>query len=100
MSIDLIADSIKEWADQVFPDRTDSSMFLKTFGEINELIDAGDDAEKVGEEVADLIILLVDYAKRKGVKDITGAVLAKMRVNRRRTWKVSTMGVMQHAEKE
>ena len=100
MNIDLIAQSIREWADQVFPDRTDASMFLKFFGEANELLDAGDDPHAVAEEVADLMILLLDYAKRKGVKDITGAILAKMRVNRHREWVVTPSGVMQHADKD
>lgn len=89
-----LAIEVKEWADKTFPLRTDASMFLKLYGEIAELIDAGDDCE---DEIADVLILVLDHAKRKGVNP-SAAVQNKLRINRQRTWVQLPIGVMQHAE--
>jgi len=79
------------WADATFPHRTDSSMFLKMYSEIAELIRS--DGEPL--ELADLFILLMDYAVRKDI-DITDAVRRKLEINRQRTWKVGADGTMSH----
>lgn len=97
--IESLAADIHAWANEVFPDRTDASMFLKLYGEINELIEAGDNIDEVADEIADLFILLLDYAYRKGMTWVTQAILKKMRENRKRTWLITTTGVMQHAKK-
>jgi NTP pyrophosphatase (non-canonical NTP hydrolase) len=94
MDINHLALDIKEWADEVFPDRTDTSMFLKLYGEISELVDAGDDIEG---EVADVLIMVLDYALRKGVNPSI-AIQRKMRINRDRNWSVNSLGVMQHVK--
>lgn len=94
MDMNHLANEVKAWADQAFPARTDASMFLKLYGEVAELIDAGDDC---ADEVADILILILDYAKRKGVNPST-AVQNKLRINRGRTWVQLPNGTMQHAE--
>lgn len=45
------------------PQRTDVSMFLKFYGEIAEMIESGGDTD----EIADVFILLLDYARRKNI---------------------------------
>lgn len=94
MMMNVLARDIKEWADAAFPHRSDASMFLKLYGEIAELIDAGDDCEG---EIADVLILVLDYALRKGVNPSV-AVQRKMHMNRSREWTITTLGVMQHVE--
>lgn len=93
-NIDNIAHSCMTWADQAFPTRTDASMFLKMYGELAELIDAGNDCD---DEIADILILVLDYASRKGVKP-SAAVLAKLNVNRQREWEFTNIGTMQHVK--
>ena len=73
--IDLIAADITNWADQAFPARTDTSMFLKLYSEIAEMIDA-DDAN-TGDEIADVLIMVLDYAKRRNIQ-IADVIQKKM----------------------
>ena len=91
--IQFLASEINFWADQTFPDRTDQSMYLKLYGEIAELIEADDPVD----EFADLMILLLDFAVRKNI-NIVGAIDAKMKVNRERTWEKTNLGVYKHVE--
>lgn len=93
-----IQEAVFGWAESVFPDRTDASMFLKIYKEIAELIDAQDDPIKVADEIADLMIMLLDYAKRKGVVNIGTATLMKLEVNKTRTWRKTNMGNYQHVK--
>ena len=48
-------------------------------------------------EVADVFILLLDYAKRKKI-DITAAVRDKLDINRDRKWVSNMNGVMSHVD--
>jgi hypothetical protein len=91
MDINDLARKVSEQADRLFPNRTDSSMFLKLFSEIGEMVGSPDDAM----EVADVFIMLLDYAHRKGI-NITQVVEYKMAVNNNRQWKVNALGVMSH----
>jgi NTP pyrophosphatase (non-canonical NTP hydrolase) len=91
MDIDSLAAEIREWADTVFPDRTDASMWLKIYSEAAETIRSNGDPL----EVADLFILLLDYANRKGI-NLTDAIKKKMVINRSRTWQIDQMGTMSH----
>lgn len=90
LTIDELADAIREQADRLFPDRTDSSMYLKLFKEVGELIEGGDP-----DEVADVLILVLDFAKRKNI-DIQSTIVNKMQINDRRQWVVNELGVMRH----
>lgn len=79
-------------ADHLFPARTDQTMFLKMYGEISELVGkAGDPGE-----LADLFILLLDYAERHHI-NAAHAVLLKLHTNLRRKWAIDPVtGVAQH----
>lgn len=92
LSIDELAVLIKEQADRLFPQRTDTSMYLKMFKELGELIEDGD-----LEEVADILIMVLDFAKRKNM-NIAEVILRKMDVNDQRTWEVNHLGVFRHVE--
>lgn len=95
ISTNDLSREVWEWAESAFPDRTDSSMFLKMYGELAELIDSDGDPH----ELADVFIMLMDYAVRKGI-DIDAAVMQKLEINRARTWKIMPNGTMQHEEKD
>lgn len=88
---DQLAHEVFRWAEATFPNRTDSSMFLKMYSEIAELIRS--DGEPL--ELADLFILLMDYAVRKNIA-ISKAVRQKLEINRSRTWKINSDGTMSH----
>lgn len=87
----VTAEAVFDWAQSTFPYRTDTSMYLKIYGEVAELIGSGGSAD----EIADMFILLMDYAVRKRI-DITQAVFEKLEINRRRTWVTDSNGVSQH----
>lgn len=84
---------IAEWADQVLPNRTPQSAFLKLFEETGELIRNPDSPG----EYADILIMLIDLARMHGV-NLIRAAKEKMEVNRGRAWKVTVMGTLQHLE--
>ncbi len=88
---DRLAFEVFHWAEATFPNRTDSSMFLKMYSEVAELIRS--DGEPL--ELADLFILLMDYAVRKDIV-ISAAVRQKLEINRQRTWKINADGTMSH----
>ena len=94
-SIDRLADDVFQWASSVFPDRTDSSMFIKMFEELAEVIRSNGDHL----EVADLFIMLLDYAKRKEM-DIEMAIRVKLQINSTRQWRVNANGTMSHYNPE
>lgn len=96
-SLDALQDRIWGWAERTFPDRTDASMFLKLYGEIAELIDAGDDQEKAAKEIGDIMILILDYAARKGIRP-GKATLDKLEVNLTRKWVKTSVGHYRHVK--
>lgn len=91
MTVSDLAHRSKSVGDILFPNRTDSSMFLKLYSEIGEMIDSDGDPE----EVADVFIMLLDYAARKKI-DIEHHVLAKMKINLGRAWTCDVNGVFRH----
>ena len=89
-TIDTLALAVKIQADRLFPDRNDQSMFLKMYGEISEMVETpGPD------EVADVLILILDYAKRHDI-DIEAAIKSKMAINDERRWETNHLGVIRH----
>lgn len=90
-NINVLALDVMTQADQLFPNRTDASMFLKIYGETAEVIGSNGSAD----EVADIFIMWLDYAARKGI-DIETAVRLKMGINSKRTWLMNEVGVFQH----
>lgn len=91
--IGMLTEEVFNWAEATFPNRTDQSMFLKMYSEIGEMIDS--DGDRL--EVADVFILLLDYAKRKKI-DLTASVRLKLEINKGREWAVDTNGVMSHVK--
>jgi hypothetical protein len=92
--IDVLSGTVFQWANEAFPHRTDASMFLKMYEEIGEVIRSGGDRL----EVADLFILILDYAKRKNIA-LSDAIGEKLEINRNRDWKLNADGTMSHKDK-
>ena len=92
MSIDNLALEVETQADQLFPNRTDASMYLKLFTEIGELVEDGSE-----EEFADVMIMLLDFGSRK-MFHIEAAIRKKMEINAARKWKETSSGVFRHVE--
>lgn len=93
MTTQHLALRIKNVADRLFPNRTDASLYLKLYEETAEVIASNGNPD----EVADIFILWMDYAVRKGV-DIEAAVLRKLEVLEERSWAIDGNGVYQHLE--
>ena len=91
--VGALSEQVFEWAEEAFPVRTDISMYLKMYGEIAEMIESDGDPD----EIADMFILLLDYAKRKKV-DVTTAVMKKLDTNRARKWVTDKNGVNSHVK--
>ena len=94
--IDLIALDVFQWASAVFPNRTDSSLYLKMYEEFGEVIKSNGDPL----EVADLFILLLDYAHRKEIS-LKDVIYQKLEINKRRHWAIDpNTGTMNHIHPE
>lgn len=79
-------------AEQLFPNRTSATMFLKLYEEVGELVSNPDS----GEELADIFIMLLDHAERIGV-NIGKEVLNKLEKNLNRKWTMDPRtGVCSH----
>ena len=91
MDINKLAGLVNDQANSLFPNRGDASMYLKLYGEIAEMIESNGAAD----EVADVFIMLLDYAHRKNV-DISVAILEKMDVNSHRDWVITSAGTYKH----
>ena len=85
---------VVEWADSVFPDRTEEAALRKMMlEELPELLNGGRDDPG---EYADVLILLVDIAYLRGF-DIVAAAQEKMTVNEGRSWKLDPVtGSLKH----
>lgn len=94
MHINTLAGDIEAQADRLFPKRTDTSMFLKLYHEIGELVSAKDPAQRA-DELADVLLLVLDYGSRHGI-DMQLAIARKMGINENRTWVTNELGVNQH----
>lgn len=68
-------------ADALFPKRTVASMLLKMYSEVGEIVDAPDDPE----EIADVIIMLLDRMDQIGAH-AGEEILKKLRKNLERSW--------------
>lgn len=91
--IGALTEAVFDWAEETFPARTDVSMYMKMYSEIGEMIES--DGDRL--EIADLFILLLDYAKRKKI-DIARSVADKLEINRKRAWKADKNGVNSHVK--
>lgn len=94
VSLEDLQKDIVDWANKEFPNRTLVNTFMKLHVEISELIQGG---LKDPKEYADLIILALDMAYLAGIRDISGAVMDKMKINRDRIWEFDpASGTYQH----
>lgn len=89
-----LALTVKSSADRLFPNRTDASMYLKLYEETAEVISTGGDSD----EVADVFILWLDYAARKGI-DIEAVVRRKLNINEERAWTETETGIYHHVKR-
>lgn len=94
MKITELQHDIADWIDPLNPDRTSMSTIAKILEEIGELIAS----ERMNDplELADVAILVLDLFYLQKV-DLEQAVLAKMKINRLRTWSIADSGAMRHA---
>lgn len=92
--VEFLQERIARWADQVYPHRTTEVAFAKMMGEIGEVLLNPDDPL----EWADVLILLVDAAKLRGIH-ILSAAHAKMSINEQRQWVIDPdTGLMSYVE--
>lgn len=88
-------DEVVEWASGIIPDRRPVHATVKMVEEVSELMDAVlTGGRNVGEECADVLILLLDIAHLTGV-DLHREFKNKMAVNRNRKW-VKRNGALKH----
>lgn len=85
---------IRDWANEVYPDRTPYQALAKmVMEEIPELLKDGLDDPL---EWADLLILVLDASELRGI-DIIDAARVKMEINKRRSWEIDKeSGIMHH----
>ncbi|MFA5378125.1 MAG: dATP/dGTP pyrophosphohydrolase domain-containing protein [Dehalococcoidia bacterium] len=89
-----IQTEIGTWARATFPTATKESWVAHLRREVEELANS-----HAPDEAADCLILLLGHAHINGY-DLLAAALAKMEVNRNRTWgKPDYEGVVEHIEK-
>lgn len=94
MRITELQRDIADWIDPLNPERTSMSTIAKILEEIGELVAS----ERMNDplELADVAILVLDLFYLQKV-DLEQAVLAKMEINRLRTWSIADSGAMRHA---
>lgn len=97
MLIDSMTEEVVDWVEGFIPRQRRDSMntAIKLTEEVSELMHAMyTDGKNVGEECADVLILLLDIAYLNGV-DISEAFRQKMGINRNRTW-IHKNGALKH----
>jgi NTP pyrophosphatase (non-canonical NTP hydrolase) len=94
MNIRDLQDEIKVWADSVYPNRNNESIFNKLEEEIGELRDCNHIDPL---EYADVILLVLDLASINQI-DITYALHKKLAINYERKWEIDEKGAMHHVK--
>lgn len=88
-------EAIGKWNEETFGESNTGIIghFMEEVQEFNDALDTPEEAM----EAADLVILLMTRAHRRGY-DLLGKVYQKMEINRRRTWqKPDKDGIVRHA---
>ncbi len=94
-SLPPMTDEVVEWVSGIFPGRHPMHTTIKMVEEVSELMDAVfTGSRNVGEECADVLILLLDIAHLTGV-DLQEEFKNKMAINRSRKW-VKRNGALKH----
>ena len=90
--------SIAQWGAETFGEVSDFAVLTQRaraeFEELDAAVRAGD-ADEIGREAADVVILLHRLVGLLG-KDLADEVDAKMNINRSRHWRLSGDGVGRH----
>jgi NTP pyrophosphatase (non-canonical NTP hydrolase) len=96
-----LQEEIVGWATIQFSSSNQQTVIRKlVMEEIPELVLALAKSEvqnRVCDELADVMILLMDYSHRANI-DILAEVMRKMEVNYKRSWVIDEFGVSQHIE--
>lgn len=95
--LDAMTREVLDWIQPMLPDNRRDSMntSIKLSEEASELTQAiYSRGKNVGEELADILILLVDIAYMHGI-DLQEEFNEKMNVNRKRTWNIEK-GALKH----
>jgi NTP pyrophosphatase (non-canonical NTP hydrolase) len=94
---------VRDWAQRTFPERSLDTVRLKlTTHEMPELLvslGAKKESAKIPDEIADVMILLLDYCEMKGI-DMNRVIRDKMAVNVTRDWAVDSHGISSHVPKD
>lgn len=94
-SLPPMTDEVVDWVSEIFPDRHPMHTTIKMVEEVSELMDAiFAGGRNIGEECADVLILLLDIAHLTGV-DLQEEFKNKMAINRSRKW-VKRNGALKH----
>lgn len=94
-SLPPMTNEVVGWVSEIFPDRHPMHTTIKMVEEVSELMDAVfTGGRNVGEECADVLILLLDIAHLTGV-DLQEEFKNKMAINRSRKW-VKRNGALKH----
>lgn len=97
-TLDKLALDIREWQRAIFPDATPESCLCHIESEVRELREALDsgDARKIGQEGADVFLLLVGLFDRLN-RSLLADGLAKLAKNKIRKWgKPNAKGFVEH----
>lgn len=101
--LDEAAHTVHTWANDAFPGRVPEASLMKlVMEEIPELLQHRKEKglEKIGEELADCFILLLDLAEIWKV-DVPNALRLKMTTNAARTWELDrATGFYNHKKDE
>ena len=81
----------RQVADHLFPGRNPTAMMLKMFEEVGEIVANPTDPE----EVADVIIMLLDHIDQLGYP-VGPIILRKLEKNMHRKWRVTQSGIAKH----
>jgi len=93
---EAIQEDVVQWLNRVHPERTKAAIWGKLEEELNEASEKPDDIT----EWADIMIVLFDLAMMHGhyFDDILMEARKKLEINKNRTWKINSDGIMSHVK--
>lgn len=94
MHIQHMTDEVDDWIGELLPNRSSFDTAIKLVDEASELLHAIHHVGDVGQECADVLILLLDIARLHGI-DIAAEFNKKMMINRSRQW-TERQGTLKH----
>ncbi len=94
MQIHHATNEVDNWISPLLPDRSSFDTAIKLVEEASELLHAIHHHSDVGQECADILILLLDVAHLHGV-DLASEFSKKMEINRKRSW-TERQGTLKH----